>query len=221
MDFFETWTKTLLEFLGENVGRYGYIVIGVITFLETSAFLGLVAPGEAVVVVGGILASRGPLELPTVAGVAIVGAFLGDNVGYWIGRRFGTGFLLRYGKYAFFSPATQERVRRFYEKHGGKTVFLGRFASVVRSFGPVMAGSSRMPYPAFALWSATGCFVWGWTFALIGYFFGESWELIDKYLSRAGLVGFLLGASALALYLYLARRKRHPAVGHVTGKRNA
>jgi membrane protein DedA with SNARE-associated domain len=211
MDFLETWTQTLLEFLRVNVGRYGYVVIFLVTFLETSAFLGLLAPGETIVVVGGLLASRGPLDLVSVALVSIVGAYAGDTTGYWIGRRFGTGFLLKYGRYAFFSPETHERVRRHYEKHGGKTVFLGRFASIVRSFGPVVAGSSRMPYGPFALWSAAGCFAWGWLFALIGYFFGESWELIDRYMSRAALIGFVVGASALALYLYFARRKEKNA----------
>ncbi|MBA2564083.1 MAG: DedA family protein [Gemmatimonadetes bacterium] len=205
MDFLEGFTGGLLDFLRENVGRFGYPFLFAVTFLETSAFLGLIAPGEAAVVVCGLFASQGPLELAPVLGLSILGAFLGDNAGYWIGRRLGTGLLQRYGRFGFFDVAAQERLARFYERHGGKTVFLGRFASFVRSFGPMVAGSSGMPYPTFAAWSAVGCVAWGTLFTLIGYFFGESWDVIEKYLGRLGLAGFLLGAGLLAFYLHRLR----------------
>ena len=135
MDVLESFTRELLEFLSANVERFGYPFLFLVTFLETSAFLGLLAPGESAVVVCGLFASRGPLDLGAVVVVAIVGAFLGDQTGYWIGRRFGTGILERYGRYTFFDRGMQERIRRYYERHGGKTVFFGRFASFVRSFG--------------------------------------------------------------------------------------
>lgn len=213
MDVLESFTRELLDFLTVNVERFGYPFLFLVTFLETSAFLGIVAPGETAVVVCGLFASRGPLNLPAVLALSILGAFLGDNAGYWIGRRFGTGLLERYGRYTFFNRQMQDRVRRYYERHGGKTVFFGRFMSFVRSFGPVVAGSSRMPYRTFVVWSAVGCAAWGAIFTLIGYFFGESWDLIHRYLGRAGLVGFLLGAMALAAYLLILRRRREEAQG--------
>lgn len=208
MEFIETFTAQLLEFLRQNVDRWGYAFLFLVTFLETSAFLGLLAPGESAVVVCGLFASRGPLELAPVIALSILGAFLGDNTGYWVGRRYGTGFLRRYGRYVLFSPEAQETVRRYYARHGGKTVFLGRFASFVRSFGPVIAGSSHMPYRVFLLWSAVGCLAWGTLFSLLGYFFGESWDVIERYLGRAGLIGFLCGVALLGLYLFVLMRRR-------------
>ncbi|MFN2431412.1 MAG: DedA family protein [Gemmatimonadota bacterium] len=213
MEFLESFTRELIEFLRQNVERFGYPFLFLVTFLETSAFLGLLAPGESAVVLCGLFASRGPLDLWLVIAISIVGAFLGDNAGYWIGRRFGTGFLERYGRYTFFDRRNQERVRDYYVRHGGKTVFFGRFMSFVRSFGPVVAGSSRMPYGTFVLWSAVGCAAWGTLFSLVGYFFGESWELIERYMGRAGLIGFLVGASALALYVFVLRRKTDESRG--------
>ena len=207
MDFIESFTRALLDFLRENVGRWGYPFLVVVTFLETSAFLGLVAPGEATVVVCGLLASQGPLDLGWVIALSILGAYAGDTTGYWIGRRFGTRVLERYGRFAFFDRRAQEAVRRYYERHGAKTVFLGRFASFVRSFGPMVAGSSGMPYGVFALWSGLGCVAWGAVFSLVGYFFGESWELIDRYLGRVGVIGFVAGAGVLVVYLLLRRRR--------------
>jgi membrane protein DedA with SNARE-associated domain len=211
MEFVETLTRDLLEFMHVHMARYGYALLFLLTSLETSAFLGLLAPGESVVVVAGLFASRGPLALALVIPIAIAGAFLGDNAGYWLGRRFGTGILEKYGKYAFFDREMLDRVRSYYEKHGGKTVFFGRFTSIIRSFGPFVAGSSHMRYGPFALWSAAGCVAWGLLYSLIGYFFGESWEIIEKYMGRAGVIGFLCGVTLLGVYLFVRKRGRRIA----------
>jgi undecaprenyl-diphosphatase len=140
-----------------------------------------------------------------------VGAFLGDNTGYWLGRRLGTRVLERYGRYAFFDREALAHVRTYYASHGGKTVLLGRFTSIIRSFGPFVAGSSHMPYGRFALWSAVGCVAWGTLYSLIGYYFGESWDVIEKYLGRAGLMGFLCGVALLAGYLIVRKRRARRA----------
>lgn len=207
MEFLDSLTRDILGFMREHVHQYGYVLLFLLTFLETSAFLGLLAPGEATVVIAGLFASRGPLEIGFVIPLAILGAFAGDNAGYWLGRRFGTGILERYGKYAFFGRDSLERVRGYYGKHGGKTVFLGRFTSIVRSFGPFVAGSSGMRYGPFVLWSGVGCFVWGLFFSLLGYFFGESWEVIEKYMGRIGLFGFLGGVALIAIFVLVRKRR--------------
>jgi membrane-associated protein len=204
----DTLTREILDFMRTHVSQYGYLLLFLLTFLETSAFLGLVAPGEAAVVLAGLFASRGPLQIGLVLPLAVVGAFLGDQTGYWLGRRFGTQVLERFGKYAFFDKAALAQVRRYYERHGGKTVLLGRFTAILRSFGPFVAGSSHMRYGVFALWSAIGCVAWGTLYSLIGYFFGESWDLIEKYLGRVGLIGFLLGVAVLVGALALRRRRK-------------
>ncbi|MGH7551246.1 MAG: DedA family protein, partial [Gemmatimonadota bacterium] len=94
---------------------------------------------------------------------------------------------------------------RFYENHGGKTVFFGRFMSILRSFGPVVAGISGMPYSCFLPWSVLSCIIWGAVFTLIGFFFGASWDIIERYMGWGGAIGFVLG---IALLLWVFHRKR-------------
>ncbi len=207
MGFMESLTGDVLDFMRAHVHQYGYFLLFLLTFLETSAFLGLLAPGEAAVVIAGLFASRGPLELGLVIPLAVLGAFLGDNTGYWLGRRFGTRVLERYGKYAFFDREALAHVRKYYASHGGKTVLLGRFTAIIRSFGPFVAGSSRMRYGPFAVWSAVGCAAWGTLYSVVGYYFGESWDVIEKYLGRVGLVGFLCGVALLAGYVIVHKRR--------------
>lgn len=197
--------ERILEFLIPYIQQFGYPTLFVITFLETSAFLGLVAPGETVIVLCGFYAYRGVLDPWVVGLIAIVGAILGDQVGYLLGRTYGHGLIRRFGKYFFFSEKRVVATERYYHKHGGKTVFLGRFMSILRSFGPVVAGISRMRYRTFVSWSVASCIVWGITFTLIGYFFGKSWEVIEGYMGWGGVVAFVLG---IALVLWVLHRRR-------------
>lgn len=201
--------ERILEFLVPFLGEYGYWALFLLTFLETSAFLGLVAPGETIIVLCGFYAYRGVLDPWLVGAIAVVGAVAGDQAGYWIGRRFGTGMLLRFGRYVFIDHRRLDATRRYYQKHGGKTVFFGRFTSILRSFGPVVAGASRMPYPGFLLWSLASCVVWGAVFTLIGYFFGASWDVIERYLGWGGAIAFVVG---IGLVLWFLHRKRAQTV---------
>ncbi|HUP00397.1 MAG TPA: DedA family protein [Gemmatimonadota bacterium] len=195
----------ILEFLVPYLDQYGYATLFLLTFLETSAFLGLVAPGETIIVLCGFYAYRGVLDPWLVGGLATLGAITGDQVGYLLGRTYGHGLITRFGKYFFFDRKRLEATERYYDRHGGKTVFFGRFMSLLRSFGPVVAGISRMPYRIFLPWSVASCIIWGAAFTLIGYFFGASWELIERYLGWGGAVAFALG---IALVLWLLHRKR-------------
>src|SRR5688572_10117162 len=131
--------ERVLEFLVPYLEQYGYPTLFVLTFVETSAFLGLVAPGEAIIVLCGFYAYRGILDPWLVGLLAMTGAALGDQVGYLLGRTYGTGLIRRFGRFFFFSEKRLHATERYYKKHGGKTVFLGRFMSLLRSFGPVVA----------------------------------------------------------------------------------
>lgn len=195
----------ILELLVPYLNAYGYATLFLLTFLETSAFLGLVAPGEAIIVLCGFYAYRGVLDPWAVGGIAILGAICGDQVGYLIGRTFGYGVVGRFGRYFFFDEKRLRMTQRFYESHGGKTVFFGRFMSLLRSFGPVVAGISHMPYSRFLPWSVLSCILWGAAFTLIGYFFGASWNIIERYMGWGGAIAFVLG---IALVLWVLHRKR-------------
>ena len=187
---------------------WGYVIVGTATFLENSVGAGVIIPGETIVIIGGVYAGLGDLSLPFVATVAVVGAILGDNVGYWIGRRFGRGFLERHGRKLFVTPERLEATERFYQRHGGKTVFLGRFIPVVRSVGFIVAGISRMPWRRFLAYDIAGATIWGIGHTLIGYGLGESYERLEKYATPFGfgllaILLLLIGGSKLLA----ARRK--------------
>jgi undecaprenyl-diphosphatase len=166
---------------------WGYVIVGTATFLENSVGAGMIVPGETIVIIGGVYAGLGDLWLPAVAAVAIVGAVAGDNVGYWIGRRYGRGFLERHGRRLFVTPERLEATERFYQRHGGKTVFLGRFIPVVRSVGFIVAGVSHMPWRRFFAWDLLGATIWGIGHTVIGYALGESYERLERYATPFGL----------------------------------
>jgi undecaprenyl-diphosphatase len=153
---------------------WGYLIVGAATFLENSVGAGVIVPGETIVILGGVYAGLGELSLPIVAAVAVIGAIVGDNVGYWIGRRYGRGFLERHGRKLFVTEERLEATERYYARHGGKTVFLGRFIPVVRSVGFIVAGVSKMPWKRFLAYDIAGATIWGIGHTLIGYALGES-----------------------------------------------
>jgi membrane protein DedA with SNARE-associated domain/membrane-associated phospholipid phosphatase len=200
--------KYIFNIILPHLHHWGYYVLFLMTFLETSAFLGFLVPGESMVVISGLLASKGVLEIGDVIWVASIGAIMGDTVGYFIGHRFGEGFFLRYGKYFFFKKEYLDEAKVFFDKHGGKTVFFGRFMAWLRAFAPVVAGISRMPYPRFLIFNILGGIVWATAFSLLGYFIGNSWDIIKIYLGRIGVFGFVFGVVIIFLYFFLTKRKR-------------
>ena len=178
----------IVEFLRPYLSApWGYAIVGVATFLENSVGAGLIVPGETLVIIGGFYARVGNLTLGWVAFGACVGAILGDNVGYFIGRRFGRGFLERHGRKLRVTPARLAKADRYYEVHGGKTVFLGRFIPVVRSVGFILAGIARMEWRRFLLYDAVGAVLWGVGHSVLGYAIGASYERWKGYLTPGGL----------------------------------
>jgi membrane-associated protein len=159
------------------------------------------------VIFGGVLSSMGVLALPQTLAVAVSGAIIGDNVGYFLGRRLGRPFLERHPRLAGSHGGIVERVDELFARHGGKAILIGRFVGFLRALAPFIAGASRMRYGTFVVYNAIGATAWGVAFVLLGYFLGESWPLVEKWLGRAGLA---LGALAIiATWLWLRRRSRH------------
>jgi membrane protein DedA with SNARE-associated domain len=200
--------KYILTTILPHLNHWGYYVIFFMTFLETSAFLGFLVPGESVVVIAGLLASRGVLELGDVIWVASLGAIMGDTVGYLIGRRFGELFFLKYGKYLLFKKEYLIEAKGFFDKHGGKTVFFGRFTAWLRAFAPFIAGTSRMHYLTFLFFNIAGGIAWATTFSLLGYIAGNSWDIIRRYSGQVGVFSFTLGVIMVFLYFFLTKRRR-------------
>lgn len=199
------------NFLNSNLpelGYWAYCVVFLMTFLEASAFVGLLVPGEVTLLIAGLLVSRGLFNLPALIVVAAIGAILGDSAGYFIGRYGGLRFIRRYGRYFFFKEEYLEITQKYFLRHGGKTILFGRFIGVLRSLAPVVAGISRMPYGSFLLYNITGGILSVTLIVLLGYFFGESWQLINKWLGWGGAIVFAtVVVAAIAVQIFRRWRR--------------
>ncbi len=200
--------QNFIEKILPDIGIWGYWLVFLLTFLEASAFVGLLVPGEVTLLIAGLLASQGVFNLYILIVLAAAAAILGDTAGYTIGKYGGLRFLRRYGRYFFIKEHHLELARRYFKKHGGKTILLGRFVGILRSLAPVMAGISNMPYHLFAIYNVIGGIVSVTALLLLGYFFGESWELIDKVLGWGGVVAFMMVLTVAAAWLLIRRHKR-------------
>ena len=179
-----------LEDISSSLGDWTYVLVGLGAFLETGAFVGLVLPGETVVILGGAVAGQGETSVVLTIGVVWFGAVAGDSVSFLLGRRLGRGFLLRYGPRVRITHERFARVEDYFARHGGKTIVIGRFIGLVRALAPFIAGSSGMRYSYFLPFSVLGTGLWAATFGLIGYFASQS---LDAAAHTAGQGTLLFG----------------------------
>jgi membrane protein DedA with SNARE-associated domain len=201
--------ESILEDLGERLGPWTYLVVGVLAFLETSAFVGLVAPGELAVVFGGFVAGQGKIDPVALWLVVWFAAAAGDSTGYLFGRRLGRGWALRYGERVGVTPGRFEAVERFFGRHGGKTIIIGRFIGFVRALAPFVAGASRVHYGRFLAASLAGAGLWSAAFVALGYIFWRSFSrALD--IAKQGNIGFLVFVVLVALVVAVYRLGRHP-----------
>ncbi|MEN6475499.1 MAG: bifunctional DedA family/phosphatase PAP2 family protein [Syntrophaceae bacterium] len=185
------------------LGHWGYVLIFLAPFLESSAFLGLIIPGESIVVLAGFLASHGYLALGDCIIVIALGAILGDSTGYALGKAIGRDYFQKHERLFLFKRKHIQKVEAYFARHGGKTIFGARLVHLLRAMAPFTAGMSAMPYGRFFLFNALGGTLWAVIFTFVGYFFGQSWQLIDKWMGRAGVfVVFLILILAGFGYLY-------------------
>jgi membrane protein DedA with SNARE-associated domain len=198
--------------VGAQLGPYTYLVVGILALLETGAGIGLVAPGELAVVIGGVTAGQGHTELPVLIAVIWACALSGDLISYWLGRRLGRTFLLRHGHLVRLTPDRLAQVERFLARHGGKTIIVGRFIGLVRSVAPFVAGSSHMPARRFIPATFVAAGLWSATFATLGYLF---WESFDKAaaIAKDGTVGLVAVIAVVTLAVVVHRSRRRPRAG--------
>ncbi|MDT7549355.1 MAG: rane-associated protein [Actinomycetota bacterium] len=183
-----------------------YVAVFAFPFLEASIFLGFVIPGETALVLGGVLASQGRVNVIAVIAVAVVGAIAGDAVGYFVGRRFGPGLQSsRLGQ--IVGDSRWQASERFLNRRGGPAVFVGRFTALLRALVPSAAGMAKLPYKTFAIWNALGGTTWAVGFVLAGYLAGESYRKVESYLGRGALVLTALVVLALIAVHFLRKRR--------------
>jgi membrane-associated protein len=191
--------ERLLTDLSNTLGAWTYALVGGLAFLETGAFVGLVAPGETAIVLGGVVAAEGRISLALVLAAAWAGAALGDLASLLLGRRLGRRFLLARGPSLGVTAQRLERVERFYARHGAKAILIGRFVGLARAVSPFLAGASGLRTRAFVPWSLLGTAVWAGAYTLAGYAFHRSFAAASHALTYGALGLAVVAALVLAL----------------------
>lgn len=195
--------------LSDTLGTWTYALVAGLAFLETGAFVGLIAPGETAIVLGGVVAAQGEINLEAMLLIAWLAAALGDLVSFGLGKRLGRRFLIVRGPRLGVTAGRLERVEGFFDRHGAKAILVGRFVGLVRAVAPFLAGASGMRLRAFLPWSLLGTAAWATTFTLVGYAFHESFSAAAGVLTHGALGLALLAAMALAW-----REHRRSRVSH-------
>jgi membrane protein DedA with SNARE-associated domain len=201
MHVFVEWVRSVGD-------PWAYPIVFAAAAAEGALFLGLVFPGETILLLAGFLAWKGTLDLPVVIVLAVAGAALGDSIGYELGRRYGPA-LRRSRAGRFVGEQRWRRAQRFMHDHGGSAVFGARFVTGPKSVVPALAGESRMPYQRFLVWNVSSAAVWGTFHVGIGYVAGPSYQKIEQFLGRAGLVLAGVVALVIVVVVVVRRRRRH------------
>ena len=169
----------------EHVSAGGYWIAFFAALLETTFGIGLILPGSTIILFLGALSARGYLDIGDLIWFSVLGAIIGDNVNYYLGRKYGTKWLEK--GFWFLKSNHIKKARYFMDIHGAKSVFLGRFIPSVKEVVPFIAGSLKMNKRTFMLWNVLGAAGWGFEWVLAGYIFAQSLNLAELWLSRAGL----------------------------------
>jgi undecaprenyl-diphosphatase len=180
------------------VASYGYLFLFLFVAVES---FGIPLPGETALVTAAAYAALGRLDIRFVIAAAAAGAIVGDNAGYWLGRKGGLAFVHRFGRHVGLDETKLTRVHAFYERHGAKTVFIGRFIALVRSWTAMLAGAGHMPYLRFTLFNILGGVAWTSLFAALGYGFGHNLPSLERYAGQLTLALVLLVALGVAIWL--------------------
>ncbi|WP_249011771.1 DedA family protein [Conexibacter sp. DBS9H8] len=183
-------------------GSLGYFLPAIIG-LES---MGVPSPGETALLLAAVLASQGKLQIWLVIVIAIASAMAGDNLGYLLGRRLGREVVGGPGPFQARRRHLIAVGDRFFDRHGPKTVFLGRWVSLVRFIVAWLAGINEMPFRVFFLWNALGAVTWATAYGLAGYFGGHAVETVFKDVGLGA--GIALGVAIVAVIVVLKLRER-------------
>lgn len=191
----------------DHIQSLGYWLAFLAALLETTLVLGLLIPGSSLLLLLGAFAATGHLEFNGLLWFAVAGAMIGDNLNYWLGRRHGRHWLQ--GGVWFIRPKHFEQAEDFFDRHGGRSIFLGRFVPSLKELVPFLAGTAHMRLSRFMLWNLLGAIGWGLEWLGAGYLFARSLDLAQLWLSRAGLALLLLLLGMLLLWQLQRLLLRH------------
>lgn len=192
------------EGLRQLVHWGGPPLVCIIVFVETGLFLGFFLPGDSLLITAGIFSAAGDIPLKWLLAPVMFCAIVGDQLGYWIGRGAGAA-LYRREDSLFFRRSHLQRAHEFYEKYGGRAVILARFAPIIRTFCPPVAGAARMPYARYLLYDIFGGAFWVGTMILGGYFLGRSIPNIGQRIHYVIVIVVFLSLLPAIIGLFRAR----------------
>ena len=204
--------KIIIDTLLAKGGLFVYVGLFFIVFAETGLALGFFLPGDSLLVVAGLVAATGKLNVALLIGLLFVAAVVGDAVGYYTGARLGPR-LFKKKKSLIFRPSHLQRAHSFYEKYGGKTIVIARFVPIVRTFAPIVAGAAEMPYRRFVLFNIAGGFLWVTSMLLSGYFLGSVLKSkvgidLDEHIEWVVIVVVLLSLIPPFVEYWKSRREK-------------
>ena len=173
----------ILDFLGNpllvlteiirDYGIYIYLFLFLVIFVETGVVVMPFLPGDSLLFAVGLIASTtGQIDIYTIIPLLILAALLGDNLNYFIGKKFGD-FIQSKERILFLKKSHIEDTEKYFAENGGTTVILARFIPIVRTIAPFVAGAGEMKYSTYSLYWVTGAFIWATTITLLGYFLGN------------------------------------------------
>jgi membrane protein DedA with SNARE-associated domain len=187
------------------IEHYGLVFLFAVVCLESA---GVWLPGETALIAAAVYASEGHLSITGVIAVAAVGAIIGDNIGYWLGREVGRRLIHRYERLRRIADRVMPPAERFFRRHGGKAVFFARFFGGVRVTGAWMAGITEMEWWRFLVWNAAGGIVWATGVGLLAFWAGKAAaDSISRYGVFGGIAIGIIVVGVIAV-LHLVRRRR-------------
>ncbi|GLV54849.1 membrane protein [Dictyobacter sp. S3.2.2.5] len=201
-----------LQALQDALHVIGYPAIALFIMIEC---IGIPIPGETMLLLASFYAATDSrLQIPIVIACAAFGAIMGDNIGYYVGRTGGRTFVSRFGRYFFIKLNHLDYAERFFQRHGAKTVFFGRFISILRIFSAFLAGVNRMEWRTFLVYNGLGGVIWATYVGLLGYiaghYFHEHFDQVESMARTVGWVGFAIAIIiTVAAVIFVKKRIAH------------
>ena len=186
------------------IRQYGVLVVTIVLTLES---FGAPLPGESLLIVASVLAGRGDISFPALLFFAWLGAVLGDNIGYVIGKILGRAAVLRYGEKIGLTPHRLQKIEEVFARFGPATVAFARFVNILRQLNGVVAGTLNMDWWRFLIFNALGGALWVLVWGFAGFYLGEHMSKISSFARDLGVVGAIVVIAMIVIALLYAWRR--------------
>lgn len=187
-----------------TLGIFSYLLVMLLASLESVPVFGTFTPGTLMLLMVGLIASQGQISLALVVIFATIGGVIGDSAGYYLGK-YGSRFIK--DNEGILKTSHLEQGQVFFNKHGGKSVFIGRFVGPLRPIIPLIAGMIKMNFKRYIVLNVTSAFLWAFLYVNLGYYFGHQIKFIDSVISRVGLIASLVVVTGVVYVFYRHRKK--------------